>query len=281
MDRRDFLLRTLGASLATAAGCRRGAGVTVGGRLEEVGLQLYPVRRELEADFEGTLARVAALGYREVELAGLHGRTPAAARAALDRAGLRAVAGHVPLEALELGWPRHLDDALVLGHRYVVCGFAPAERFRSVDAVARLADRFDRAGAAARSAGLGFAYHNHDAEFAPVAGEPGYDLLCERTSPTVVELELDLYWTLRAGGDPVRYLERYPDRFPLVHVKDMDRTPRRGFTEVGRGVLDFPRLLAACERAGVRHYLVEQDETPGPALESAAASLAYLRALRW
>ena len=105
--------------------------------------------------------------------------------------------------------------------------------------------------------------------------------LVERTEAALVDFELDTYWTYKAGHNPVRYFERYPGRFRLVHVKDMDDTPRRGFTEVGRGVIDFQTILAAADRAGVRYYLVEQDETRGSALDSIAASYAYLRALTW
>ncbi|HEV3471174.1 MAG TPA: sugar phosphate isomerase/epimerase [Pyrinomonadaceae bacterium] len=283
MNRRSFL----GAALCGAFAASRPAGPGHAlaphdrRRLSRVGLQLYTVRAELAADFEGTLARVAALGFREVEFAGYHGRAPSEIRAALRRHGLLAPSAHVTTAGLRDGLGSAVEAALVLGHRYLVCGYVPEEERRSLDDYRRLAELLDRAGERTRRAGLQLCYHNHDFEFEAVGGQAPYDLLLARADARLVKMQLDLYWIAKAGRSPLEYFSKHAGRFPSLHVKDMDATPRRSFTEVGRGVIDFKAVFAAAARAGVRHYFVEQDETPGSPFESARVSLDYLRRLRF
>jgi sugar phosphate isomerase/epimerase len=231
-----------------------------------IGLQLYTVRRDLDADVEGTLAAVAAIGFTTVELAGLHGYTPEAFRAALDGAGLQAVSGHVQFDALGEGWADTLDEAAGLGQRYVVCAAAPRPWFRSRDAVRRLAERLNRAGERAEGAGLRFAYHNHDFEFAPAEGGVPFEWLVSSCDPRFVDLQLDLGWVREAGHDPDRLLRRYAGRVPLLHV---------GEGEDG----DLARSLVAAGAVGVEHVFVEYDDAPPPALASAARSYRQVRGL--
>jgi len=281
MNRRSFL------SLAVCAACgggraSRGAAASRGGRgLSRVGLQLYTVREQLAADFEGTLARVAALGVREVEFAGYHGRAAREVRAALRRHKLSAPAAHVTTAALRGGLERAIEEAKTVGHEYLVCGYVPAGERRSPDDYRRLADLLNGAGERAARAGLRLGYHNHDFEFEQSGGQVPYDLLLARTDARLVRMELDLYWITKAGRSPLDYLSKHPGRFPLLHVKDMDATPRRSFTEVGRGVIDFKSILAAARRAGVKHYFVEQDETPASPFDSIRVSLDYLKRLEF
>lgn len=272
-SRRDFL----GALGAAAAGAR----VARTGALDRIGIQLYTLRQELAQDPVRTLARVAEIGFREVEFAGYPPGTPTELRALLDRYGLRAPSSHVPLAALDRDWERTLENAAAIGQRYIVVAFvAPADR-GGLEDWKRLATRFTRAGETARRHGLSFCYHNHDFEFAQIDGLVPYDLLLAETDPRAVGFEMDLYWLTKGGRDPLEYFSRWPGRFPLVHVKDMDPTPRRGFTEVGKGIIDFRRVFRRAAQAGIRHYFYEQDETPGSPFESAKASYAYLRALRY
>jgi sugar phosphate isomerase/epimerase len=248
-------------------------------RLQTIGLQLYTVRRDLEKDFEGTLAQVAKVGFREVELAGLFGRTPKDVRASLDRHGLKAPSMHVDLREIETGFQEILETGRALGVRYVVCPWlAPGER-ESLDDYKRHIETFNRAGEQAKEAGIQFGFHCHDFEFVPLQGVVPYDLLLKDTDASLVQMEMDLYWITKAGADPLSYFRQYPGRFPLVHVKDMDRTPQKNFTEVGKGVVDFTRVFAQSKLGGIRHYFVEQDETPGPAIESARESYQYLQSL--
>jgi len=275
-DRRAFIGTVAGAAagLAVPAVARR----ALGGRIERLGVQLYTVRDLLRQDFAGTLARIAAIGYREVEFAGYHDQTPVQVRAVLDRHGLDAPSAHVPFESLKAGWDVVLQAARVVGHRYVVVAWIPQEHRRSLDDWKRIGEQFNRAATACRAAGLQFAYHNHSYEFAALEGRRPYDVLVEATDAGLVQLELDLFWVTQGGADPLAYFARFPDRFPLVHVKDM--TAGGDMVDVGKGVIDWRRLFARRAEAGIRHYFVEHDEPPDP-LASIHTSYQYLRRLEF
>ena len=281
MNRRSFLGTALAGALGSLFPAAPAVACAPGRKLSNIGLQLYTVRRQLAADFEGTLGRVAALGFREVEFAGYHGRGPAQVKSALRRHRLSAPSAHTTTAELRGDLERVVEAALLVGHEYLACGYVPAEERRSLDDYRRLADLLNRAGERARRAGIQLCYHNHDFEFEPASGQVPYDLLLARTDARLVRMELDLYWIAKAGRDPLDYFSKHPGRFPLLHVKDMDATPRRHFTEVGRGVIDFKSIFAAARSAGVRHYFVEQDETPASPFDSARVSLEYLRRLRF
>lgn len=242
-----------------------------------IGLQLYTVRRQLAEDFEGTLARVAEIGYREVEFAGYQGRAPAEVRRILDANGLIAPSAHVDFAALGENREATLAAARDIGHRYLAIASIP-QRDRNADGYRRVAEQFNRFGEALAAAGLQFAYHNHDFEFAQIDGAPAYDLLLNETDPRLVQLELDLYWITKGGGDALAYFARWPGRFPMVHAKDMDRTPERGMTEVGSGIIPFDSIAARAEQAGIRHWFVEHDN-PAVPMDSIRRSYEGLRAV--
>jgi sugar phosphate isomerase/epimerase len=249
----------------------------VASRLTPIGVQLYTVRTLLEGDFEGTLAGLAAIGFREVEFAGYHGRTPQAVRAALGRAGLVAPSAHVSIEAVRDDLPRVLEGALVMGHRHVVVAWLP-EQQRTVDGYRAAADLFNRVGEQAVAAGIRFAYHNHAYEFARLDGRMPYDVLLERCDPRFVAFEMDLYWITKGGQDPVAYFARWPGRFPMVHVKDSTGPPDHRMVDVGAGKIPWKAVFARREQAGIRHYFVEHDAPPDP-LASVRRSYEYLRRL--
>lgn len=250
-------------------------------RIERIGVQLYTVRGEMKRDFDGTLARVAELGYREVEFPEWFGRSAAQVRDALRRTGLAAPAAHVPLEALEGDrGKRTLEDARTIGHRYLVVAWLAEDDRRDLDGYRRVAERLDRAAEAARAAACAFAYHNHDFEFTRMEGRVPYDVLLEETDPRNVRLELDLYWITKGGQDPLAYFERWPGRFPLVHVKDSAGPPEHRMADVGAGTIDWAKIFAQRAKAGIEHFFVERDDPPDP-MASVAASYAYLRELRF
>jgi len=282
-NRRTFLRAALCGALGALcpAAQRQGFASAAGRKLPNVGLQLYTVREQLAADFDGTLARVAALGFREVEFAGYHGRAAAQVRAALRRHRLLAPSAHVTTAELRGNLESVIEAARLVGHRYLVCGYVPAEERRSLDDYRRLVELLNRAGERTRRARIQLCYHNHDFEFEKLDGQTPYDLLLARTDARLVKAQLDLYWIAKAGRSPLDYFAKHPGRFPSLHVKDMDATPRRSFTEVGRGVIDFKNIFAAAARAGVKHYFVEQDETPGSPFDSVKISLDYLKRLRF
>ncbi len=247
-------------------------------RLKKLGVQLYTVRDALKADFSGTLQKVAAIGYKEVEFAGYMGRTPAEVRASLKGAGLTAPAEHIDLEVLEKDWSATVEAAHTVGHKYLVVAWIDAARRSSIEEYKRIADIFNGLGRQANAAGLRFGYHNHAYEMAPLEGQVPYDVLLQHTDPELVCYEMDLYWTTDGGKDPLAYFAKYPGRFPLVHVKD--RTATGQMVDVGQGTIDWTAIFAHRKQAGIKHEFVEHDE-PGDPFASIAASYAYLRALRF
>ncbi|MGH7675532.1 MAG: sugar phosphate isomerase/epimerase family protein [Gemmatimonadales bacterium] len=274
MHRRDAL-GLLGAGILGAL--RPGIRSSRRDCLTSIGLQLYTVRRELARDFDGTLARVAEIGYREVEFAGYFGRDPAAVKAAVERVGLTAPGAHVPFESLGDDWPRTLEAAASARHQWVIVPWVPAEERRTLEAYRGVAARLGRAATAAQAAGLRFAYHNQAYDLAPLEGRVPYDVLLAETD---IELELDVYWTIAGGGDPLAYFARYPGRFPCVHLKDAGPAPAHRMVDLGSGTIDFRAILARRRQAGIRHCFAEHDE-PADALATARASYAYLANLEF
>lgn len=273
MYRRDAL-RLLGALALSRVALARNPR----GKIASIGLQLYTVRAALGADFDATLARVAAIGYREVEFAGYFGRTAQQVRASLQRAGLSAPSAHIPLDAIGNGWQGVIENALSIGHRYLIV--ASADGVTDIDAYRRIAERFNHAGEVAKKAGIRLGYHNHDVEFAPLAGKLPYDVLLEATNPQYVCFEMDLYWITKGGQNPLTYFARWPGRIQLVHVKDAAAAPPHRIADVGAGMIDWRRILASGTRAGVEHFFVEHDDASDP-FASITASYAYLRDLRF
>lgn len=278
-DRRTFLA-TLGAAAVGGAGFERlmsCLGASPG--LDTIGVQLYTVRSEMARDMPGTLARVAAIGFREVELAGYFGRTPGQVRAMLEENGLSAPSAHVEFPVLGDAWDRVLAGAAAAGHQYVTVPWIPDQRRRTLDDYRRVAAGFNRAGEAARAAGLRLAYHNHDFELRHVDGVVPLDVLLSDTDPALVDYEMDVYWVVRGGGDPIEYLARHPGRFTMVHAKDSEGPPQHRMTEVGSGIIDFPRVLTRAIEQGLRHVFVEHDQ-PADGFNSIASSYRYLKTVR-
>lgn len=236
--------------------------------------QLYTLRHALDEDFDGTLAALAEAGVSEVELAGLHGRSPAAMRAALDAAGLAACSGHVPLEGFETAPERVVEAAGTLGTATVVVPSveAPATGEEADAIVARIV----AASEVAADAGLRFAYHNHDFEFRALAD--GGDLW-SRIVAAGLPHEVDAGWLIAAGRDPVAVLGELAGRCPLVHAKDMRRRADGSWEDViaGDGEADWPAIAAAATAAGATHLIVELDNPSEHPVDDVALSLATLR----
>lgn len=245
-----------------------------------IGIQLYTVRREMQRDMAATLAAIAAIGYREVEFAGYFGRTPAQVRELLASAGLTAPSTHLAYERVTTDWDRALDEAAAIGHRYVTVPWVPLAQRREIAATHAIADAFNRAGEQARARGLVFAYHNHDFEFVRVDGVLPYDVLLERTDPSFVQFQMDIFWLVKGGGDPIAYMRRFPGRFTMLHVKDSAGPPDHRQVDVGAGVIDFAGILRHDRANGgaVRHLFVEHDQ-PADALAFARTSFHHMNAL--
>lgn len=250
-------------------------------KLPKIGLQLYTVRSDLEKNFEGTLRQVAALGIKEVEFAGYFEQKPAQIKELLKSLKLTSPSAHIDTETLRTGLTKAIEAAKTIGHQYLILGYLPEEERKSLDDYKKLIELLNKAGEKCLEADLQFAYHNHDFEFKTLEGKTPYDLILAETEAEKVKMELDLYWINKAGFEPLSYFEKYPKRFPLVHVKDMDNTPQKSFTEVGRGVVDFKKIFSKADVAGIRHYFIEQDETPAEPIESIKISMKYLKELKF
>ncbi len=242
-----------------------------------IGLQLYTVRDEMKKNVATTLSRVARTGYREVEFAGYFDQSAKVIRSLLTDTGLAAPAAHIGFPVLGREWDKTIEDALVIGHRYLVCPWID-DKYRTVSGYKEVAELFNKAGEQTRKAGIQFAYHNHNFEFPPVDGVIPYDLLIAQTDADKVKMEMDVYWITKAGADPLAYFKRFPGRFPLLHIKDMDGTPDKGIVDVGKGVINWRAVLRGRSLGGTKHIFVEHDEPKDP-FASIRDSYRFLRAL--
>jgi sugar phosphate isomerase/epimerase len=240
---------------------------------EKISIQLWTLRSILATDFEGTLEALADIGYRKVELAGLHGRTAAEFRAVLDRLRIKATSTHVGIDGADLN--QLIADARTLGHRYVVVPFA---NFPTIAQWREFAGRLERAGEVFRKAGFKFGYHNHAHEFTPIDGVRPWDVITRGTTRKNVHLELDIYWTVTGGADPIRVFWENLGRVKQYHVKD--RAPDGGFEDPGLGTINFPRIFRANRVLEVDEYIVENDEPRDP-LVTAKIGYDYLANLRF
>jgi sugar phosphate isomerase/epimerase len=293
LTRRSFLghLGT-GAALATVGGTSLFAQEH---RIERLGTQLYTVRDAMGKDFEGTLAKVAALGYKEVEFAGYFNKSPKEVKAALANTGLTSPSTHIGYDLLTDKFPKVIEDSRIIGHSFIVNPWIDDATRNQPGAWKRAAETFNRAGEMAKKAGLQFAYHNHHFEFVPVDGQAPLELILKTCDPAFVKIELDLCWAAAAGQDPVAWFQRYPGRFPMVHVKGLKRIlpdaakwttapPIKELlpdvSDVGPGPIDWARIFSHAKEAGIQHYFVEHDQPPSP-FDSLAASAKYLEGLRF
>lgn len=298
-----------------------GESVSSGGRLiERVGLGLFSIPHMLQHDVDGTMSLLREIGYREIELfgpypysvpaahdrwnsltdalgfsqSGYFGYTPKELRAMLDRNGLSTPSMHIDLGTLRGRMDETAEAVQILGQQYAGISAIPEEERTSLDDYRRMADEFNDIGRRSVEHGFKFLYHNHGYGLAPMEGEIPLRILLDRLDPTVVALEMDIYWTVAGGADPVEYLEDYPDLYRLVHVKDMtEHVTFEGdggdaeqwmalfpyMASVGEGVLDLGRILGSAVAVGVDHFLVERDLAPD-AEAMLRGSYAYLSGLQ-
>lgn len=245
-----------------------------------IGLQLYTLRELFAADPMGTLEKVAAIGFREVEYGGGGYETMdhAGLRRTMDRLGLKAPSIHVGYEMLERDFDAAVRMTRTLGADTVVLPWM-APDMRNFESWKMALANFNRWAARLKAAGLGFAYHNHDFEFTvKAAGRSMFDMLVTDTDPKLVKIELDLFWAVAAGEDPKTIIRRLPGRVYAYHVKD--RTADGKMTSVGAGTIGFASIFALNKQAGVQHFYVENDQAPAPYLPDVTASFAALSRLR-
>jgi len=282
MKRKDFIQTV---SLSVASLYVNGLLANDLNKKKTLGVQLFTIRDAVAKNLESSLERLASLGYKNLEIFGYNGtffeKSAAEFKTILKNTGLTVTSSHhttgVEVKGkgtLTDGWDKAIEDVHAIGGKYMVCAFMfPNERtnaiYKSMPAL------LEKSGKATIAAGIQFAYHNHDFEFQPYEDTLVYDFFIKNTPADIVKMELDLYWISKAGYDPVAYFEKYPGRFPLWHVKDME-AGTKDITEVGHGTVDFDKIFAARKKAGLKYWFVEQDVSKGDIFESLKSSRDYL-----
>jgi sugar phosphate isomerase/epimerase len=261
-----------------------------------IGLQLWTVRKQLAKDPEGTLAKVAGIGYNSVELMGygngkFFGLTPAQLSELLKKYRLKSPSGHYGMSNYLLkGDMNDLQDniavAASMGHRYIVIPFLTDNMRTSLDDYKKLAQKFNVAATEAKKSGLKLAYHNHDFEFKDWGGgQTGYDVLLKETDPSLVFFEMDIYWVVRAGQYPIQLINNNSGRIKMWHLKDMtqkaapsyDVGGQQYYAEVGTGIIDFKAIFREKQKSGMEYFYVEQDETSEPVFDAITKSYNYVK----
>jgi sugar phosphate isomerase/epimerase len=316
LKRRDFLKTAAAATVAGLAGAASGRAAE---RLGRIGVALFTIPKLLDQDFAEALKLLAGIGYKEVQFfgpysfsapaaherwksvstslglkgSGFFGLSPREVRAVLDRNGLSAPAMHIDVGTLRTRLSEAADAAHALGMKYIGISSIPADQRRTLEGYKRVADEFNEIGARASKLGVRFTCHNHGYGLTELEGEIPLRVVLDRTNPKLVTMEMDLFWTVAGGGDPVELLDAYPGRYRLMHIKDMKQRVR--FTgdggdasqwmelfpyvaDAGSGVLDLPTILSHAKRSGVEHFLVEQDLVANPS-ESLRKGYQYLSRL--
>lgn len=258
-----------------------------------IGLQLYTVRDAMQQNVADTLAKVAKIGYTSVEGATytntqkFYGMEPSAFVKMLKDNGLVMPSCHYRLgeentnNEITKGtilheWDKAVDDAAAVGLKYMVCAYLSTDERKGLDHYKYVADQLNIAGEKCKKAGIQLCYHNHDFEFVKQDNVYPFDILMG-ADKDLVKMEMDLYWVTRAGQNPIELFNQHPGRFPLLHLKDMDKTPEKAFTEVGNGVIDFKEILKHKSTAGVQYFFVEQDKCPGSPFDSITQSITYIK----
>jgi sugar phosphate isomerase/epimerase len=275
--RRNFLKTSAlaSASVILLPGCLKFARDKNG-----IGFQLYTVRDHISKDLPGTLEKLSRMGYNWLEAAGysdgkFYNLPPAAFKSMVDDLGMKLISSHVAIKPEQS--QQAIDAHLELGVNYAVYPWMSMPEKPSREDYMRKAELFNILGQACNRAGLKFGYHNHDFEFVKIEDTTGYDILLEMTDPAAVCFEADIYWMTFAKVDPVHYFKKYPGRFELWHIKDMEDSPERGFTEVGEGIIPYKKYYDEVDRiSGMKYFFIEQDACKIDPLESAAISYANL-----
>ncbi|RFZ94706.1 sugar phosphate isomerase/epimerase [Mucilaginibacter conchicola] len=254
-----------------------------------VGLQLYSLRDQLPKDVKGVIAEVAKAGYKEVETfgyskqGGFWGLSAQEFAALLKKHGLKSPSGHYGIDEYfgtgkmdELN--SYIEAAKILGQTYIVIPGLNHDFIKTAEDCKSIAEKMNKAAAICKQHGLKLGYHNHNFEWQDVGGTTFYDTVLKYTDPKLVAMEMDIYWVVRAGQDPIQIFKKHPGRFALVHVKDMDKGNHELNTEIGSGGIDYKTILGQAKLAGIKHYIVEQENfTNIDPYVSIAKSATYLK----
>jgi sugar phosphate isomerase/epimerase len=292
-SRRSFLktAAVVSTGLLIAPDLFARAGRSAFAHRKQIGVQLYTVREHMAADPIGTLAQVAKTGFTTVEGATytgselFYGMPVTQFKQVLSDNGLEMPSAHYLLgESMPAAkgtitndWQKAVDDAAELGLKYMVCAYLMDTERKNLDGYRDVAEKLNIGGGICQKAGIQLCYHNHNFEFEPLEGSQGYDILTGSTDPDLVKFEMDMYWMYKAKQDPIAWFKKYPGRFPLWHIKDMDSTPDQKFTEVGSGTIPFKTIFPHAKEAGLDYFFYEQDATPGDPFLSLTKSYNYIK----
>jgi sugar phosphate isomerase/epimerase len=235
-----------------------------------VGLQLYSLRDQLPKDVKGVIAKVAAAGYKEVETFGYSkqngfwGLDAKAFSGLLKANGLKTPSGHFDMNEYLVhdktdAFETYLEAANITGMTYIIIPSINGEVLKSADQFKQVAEKMNKAAEICKKSGLQLGYHNHNFEWKPIDGTTFYDTILKETDAKLVHMEMDIFWVVRAGQDPVKLFEQHPGRFALCHIKDRDKTQTDLNTEIGKGSIDFKIILSHAKLAGLKHFIVEQE----------------------
>ena len=271
IDRRKFLKNSLlcGTFSMVSPYNSLNAKNLMDNNLVNIGIQLYTVRDLMKKNLPLTLQRIADIGYKEVEFAGYFGKTTKEIKKILSDNGLKSPSTHIEMDAIYNNPNKAIDTALEVGHEFIVMAWLAESERQNINQYREYVDLYNSFGEKCNQNGLKFAYHNHDFEFKVLDGEVPMDLLLDKTDPNNVSFELDMYWVHKAKKDPQSYINKYPGRFPLWHIKDMASNTM--MADVGDGVIDFSEIFGLNKISGLKHYFVERDD-PSDSMLSAERS---------
>lgn len=252
MNRREFVQT---ASFAVAGALSIPTFLKAAQSRTVIGLQLYTLRDVINKDVKGILKKVSDYGYKELETYGykngtLFGMKVPDFSAYVKGIGMKVISGHYGMDVVRNDWERAVADAKAIGQPYMVVPWL-AEPDRGADAMKKVCEEMNKAGEIAKKHGIRMGYHNHDFEFKEENGKVLYDMMLEELDPELVGMEMDIYWVVYAGHDPLKYFEKYPGRFEQWHVKDMDKDDRKKNDDVGKGSIDFKTIFAKADRKSV------------------------------
>lgn len=281
IDRRAFLLSTVSLAASQVLGNSL-FDEKKKGSLKAFGMQLYTLRDEMSKDPITTMAALSKIGYKQLEgyqgtKGILWGMTPAEFKQRMSDWGMTMVSTHCNTDK---GFEKNVEEAVAVGLKYLISPWIGPQK--SLDEYKKMADRFNELGKICKAAGLRFAYHNHDYSFKPMDGKIPQEIMMDNTDPELVDFEMDIHWVVRGGQDPIAYLNKYPNRFRLCHVKDVAKEAPYHSCDLGTGSLDFSKILKIAADKGMKYYIVEQEEYgKGTPMKSAETDFSYLKSLKF
>lgn len=282
MKRREFVQT---ASFAAVGLLSLPSFLAAGKTQKGLGLQLYTLRDTIGKDPKGVLQKVAAFGYKELETYSynngkIFGMDFTEFCKYVKGLGMKVTSGHYGLDMIKGDtWVKAVEDAKRNGQKFMVVPYINEPERKTIDDYKKICTALNAAGEVCNKNGIRFGYHNHAFEFDAIDGQIPYDLMLKELDPKKVSMEMDIFWVVNAGQDPVKYFNAHPGRFEQWHVKDMDKTDKNRNADVGTGAIDYKSLFSHAKVAGLKQWYVEQETYPGDPIESVGASAKFMKTI--